>query len=136
MLVGRSIVCVWVVWIVYSVPAPIQPPTYPTYNTHINSDDADPTTDSCSAAANGGNSSHDHDDGPLLSLSRPEIVVNADGARGTPTVVARRRPEEGAEGQEEWLVGVRVCVYVYVVGRGEGLCVSIIITASTMTTQL
>jgi hypothetical protein len=36
--------------------------------------------------------------------------VNADGARGTPTVVARRQAEEGAEGQgEEWLVGVSKC---------------------------
>jgi len=44
---------------------------------------------------------------PQLCLSRPEIVVNADGARGTPTVVARRQAEEGVDGQEEeWLVGV------------------------------
>lgn len=36
------------------------------------------------------------------AVARPEIVVNADGDRGTPCIVARRG--EGAD--EEWLVGV------------------------------
>jgi hypothetical protein len=38
-----------------------------------------------------------------FALSRPEIVVNADGDRSTPCLVAKRG--EGRE--EEWLVGVR-----------------------------
>lgn len=52
------------------------------------------------------------------ALARPETVVNADGARGTPTVVARRRPEEGMEGEEEWLVGVRGVGWVRGCGYG------------------
>ena len=47
------------------------------------------------------------------TFARPETVVNADGARGTPTIVARRRAgEERAGGEEEWLVGVSVCIYL------------------------
>lgn len=39
--------------------------------------------------------------------------MNADGARGTPTIVARRRAgEEGEGGEEEWLVGVGFCIYL------------------------
>lgn len=71
----------------------------------LHSDDGDTAADG-SSAGHAQSSSNTSSTTPTLSLSRPEIVVNADGARGTRTVVARRRPEEGAEGDEEWLVGV------------------------------
>lgn len=43
-----------------------------------------------------------------LVLARPEIVVNADGDRGTATLVALRKEEDdgGKQKEGEWLVGV------------------------------
>ncbi len=77
--------------------APIRCVPFP----NISGDDAD------AAGADTGDGGQANCGLPQLCLSRPEIVVNADGARGTPTVVARRQAEEGADGQEEeWLVGV------------------------------
>jgi hypothetical protein len=46
------------------------------------------------------------DKGSNLVLMRPEIVVNADGDRAIPTLVALRKEEEGGK-EGEWLVGVR-----------------------------
>jgi len=46
-------------------------------------------------------------------LNRPEIVVNADGDRGTATLVALRKEEQdggGKQNEGEWLVGVSVWV--------------------------
>lgn len=70
---------------------------------HIPPHSDDPYT--AADAPDGSSHNNSGNDDVGLRLSRPEIVVNADGARGTPTVVAKRVAEEGG-GEEEWLVGV------------------------------
>jgi len=54
----------------------------------------------------------------LSNLSRPETVVNADGDRGTPCVVARR----GEAGQEEWVVGVSHLIGTYDIMASAHIC--------------
>jgi hypothetical protein len=100
---------------------PTHPP--PTHPPHPRSEEANAATaadGSSTGGGSGGGGNGGVDGSPLLSLSRPEIVVNADGARATPTVVARRQGEEEGSGKawEEWLVGVRESVRVCFGGFG------------------
>lgn len=57
-----------------------------------------------------------------LVLTRPEIVVNADGDRGTATLVALRKEEEDGGGKQkegEWLVGVSLLGVGFEEGRAR-----------------